>query len=71
MKITGNVVTWTKLRDHMDCYVGTIMEGTESLPSAGQRLYRELVEYASGRLTKAEISGYSNSMDIHVTGPVI
>jgi len=71
VKITGNVVTWTKLRDHMDCYVGTIMEGTESLPSAGQRLYRELVEYASGRLTKAEISGYCNSMDIYVTGPVI
>ena len=32
---------------------------------------RELIEYASGRLTKAEISGYSNSMDIYVTGPVI
>jgi altronate dehydratase large subunit len=71
VKITGNVVTWTKLRDHMDCYVGTIMEGTESLPSAGRRLFGELVEYASGRLTKAEISGYSNSMDIYVTGPVI
>ena len=71
VKITGNVVTWTKLRDHMDCYVGTIMEGTESLPSAGRRLFEEMVEYASGRLTKAEISGYSNSMDIYVTGPVI
>jgi len=71
VKITGNIVTWTKLRDHMDCYVGTIMEGTESLPSAGRRLFQELVAYASGRLTKAEISGYSNSMDIYVTGPVI
>jgi altronate dehydratase large subunit len=55
----------------MDCYVGTIMEGTESLPSAGRRLFQELAEYASGKLTKAEISGYSNSMDIYVTGPVI
>jgi altronate dehydratase large subunit len=71
VKITGNVVTWTKLRDHMDCYVGTIMEGTESLPAAGRRLFAELITYASGRLTKAEISGYSNSMDIYVTGPVI
>jgi altronate dehydratase large subunit len=71
VKITGNIVTWTKLRDHMDCYVGTIMEGTESLPSAGRRLFQELVANASGRLTKAEISGYSNSMDIYVTGPVI
>ena len=71
VKVTGNIVTWRKLQDHMDCYVGTIMEGTESLPAAGRRLFRELQEYASGRLTKAEISGYCNSMDIYVTGPVI
>ncbi|HXZ44959.1 MAG TPA: UxaA family hydrolase [archaeon] len=71
MKITGNIVTWDKLRDHMDCYVGTIMEGTETLPTAGARLFAELLEFASGRLTKAEICGYTNSMDIYVTGPVI
>ena len=28
VKITGNRVTWDKLRDHMDLYVGTIMEGS-------------------------------------------
>ncbi len=71
VKVTGNIVTWEKLRDHMDCYVGTIMEGTESLPAAGQRVFRELLMHASGKLTKAEISGYTNSMDIYVTGPVI
>ena len=71
VKITGNPVTWDKLRDHMDLYVGTILEGTETLPAAGQRLFTELFAFASGRLTKAEISGYTNSMDIYVTGPVI
>ncbi len=71
VKITGNIVTWNKLRDHMDCYVGTIMEGTESLPAAGRRIFDELLAFASGRLTKAEISGYTDSMDIYVTGPVI
>jgi altronate dehydratase large subunit len=60
-----------KLRDHMDLYVGTILEGTETLPAAGQRLFTELFVFASDRLTKAEISGYTNSMDIYVTGPVI
>ena len=29
------------------------------------------LEFASGRLTKAEICGYTNSMDIYVTEPVI
>ncbi len=71
VKITGNRVTWDKLRDHLDTYVGTIMEGAESVPTAGTRLFGELVEFASGRLTKAEICGYTRSMDIYVTGPVI
>jgi altronate dehydratase large subunit len=71
VKLTGNPVTWQKLRDHMDVYVGTILEGTETLPAAGRRLFAECLGFASGRLTKAEISGYTNSMDIYVTGPVI
>jgi len=71
VKITGNKVTWEKLRDHMDSYVWTIMEGTETLPAAGKRLFSQLAEFASGRLTKAEICGYTRSMDIYVNGPVI
>ena len=47
------------------------MEGTETLPAAGRRVFQELLEFADGTLTKAEISGYTNSMDIYVTGPVI
>jgi altronate dehydratase large subunit len=47
------------------------MEGTETLPAAGRRLFAELLAFASGRLTKAEICGYTNSMDIYVLGPVI
>ena len=71
IKITGNERTWKTLRDHMDIYVGTILEGTESLPEAGKRIFGQLLEFASGKLTKAEISGYTDSMDIYVVGPVI
>jgi len=71
VKITGNERTWKTLRDHMDIYVGTILEGTESLPEAGKRIFKELLEFASGKLTKAEICGYTDSMDIYVVGPVI
>jgi len=70
-KITGNERTWRSLKDHMDIYVGTIFEGKELLPEAGRRIFKELLEYASGKLTKAEISGYTNAMDIYVLGPVI
>jgi altronate dehydratase large subunit len=71
IKITGNRLTWDKLRDHMDINVSSIMEGTETLPGAGKRIFQEMMEVASGKLTKAEICGYTKSMDIYVVGPVI
>jgi len=71
IKITGNRLTWDKLRDHMDIDVSSIMEGTETLPGAGKRIFQEMMEVASGKLTKAEICGYTKSMDIYVVGPVI
>ncbi len=71
IKITGNKKTWENLRDHMDIEVNAVMEGNETLPSAGNRIFQEILEVASGKLTKAEISGYTNSMDIYMVGPVI
>ena len=71
VKITGNRVTWDKLRDHMDVDVSAVMEGKESLPEAGKRIFQEMLEVSSGKLTKAEISGYNKAMDIYMVGPVI
>ena len=71
VKITGNSVTWNKLQDHMDVDVSAVIEGKESLPEAGKRIFREMLAVCSGRLTKAEISGYYKAMDIYMVGPVI
>jgi len=71
IKITGNKVTWEKLRDHMDLNVSSIIEGLETLPEAGRRIFQEIIDVASGKLTKAEISGYTKAMDIYMVGPVI
>jgi len=71
IKITGNEHTWKKLQDHMDINVSGIMQGTESLPDSGKRILNEILEFASGKLTKAEILGYNKCMNIYVTGPVI
>jgi altronate dehydratase large subunit len=71
VKITGNRITWDKLRDHMDVDVSSVMEGEETLPAAGNRIFQEILEAASGKLTKAEISGYTKAMDIYMVGPVI
>jgi altronate dehydratase large subunit len=71
VKLTGNALTWEKMRDHMDLSVAGVIEGTESLPEAGQRILKTLLDVASGARTRAEITGYTRAMDIYVTGPVI
>ncbi len=71
IKITGNDKTWNNLRDHMDLSVSGVMSGEVSLEQAGELIYEKIEETASGALTRAELSGYAEAMDIYVTGPVI
>jgi altronate dehydratase large subunit len=71
IKLTGNSHTWERMRDHMDLSVSGIIEGSESIPEAGNRLVSSILEVASGVKTRAEITGYTRAMDIYVTGPVI
>ena len=71
IKITGNEVAWKRMNDHIDLSVHGVMDGDESLTHAGQRLYEKVLETASGEETKAEVSGYTQALDIYVTGPVI
>lgn len=71
VKLTGNAVTWERMRDHMDLSVAGVIEGKESLREAGERVLETIFEVASGARTRAEITGYTRAMDIYVTGPVI
>lgn len=71
VKLTGNALTWERMRDHMDMSVAGVIDGTESIPQAGERLLDRIVEVASGARTRSEITGYTRAMDIYVTGPVI
>jgi len=71
IKMTGNAVTWEKLRDHIDLDLSALMRGTSSYQAEGQRICNEILEVASGRMTKAEICGYTRAMDIYMVGPVI
>ena len=71
VKITGNPKTWESLNDHLDLEVSSIMDGTGSIPEEGKRIFQEIINVASGKLTRAEISGYTKAMNIYVVGPVI
>ena len=71
IKITGSRTAAEKMSDHIDMNLSGIIDGEDTIPDAGQRVLEELVRVGSGAMTKAEISGYSNSMDIYMSGPVI
>ena len=71
IKITGNTNTWHKLNSHMDFNVSGLIEGAETVAEAGQRLFSEVLKVASGKLTKAEVLRYDESMNILTYGPVI
>ena len=71
IKLTGNKKTWDHLNDHIDMTVHQLIEGEESLPESGDRIFDEILSVGSGKETKAEICGYVKAMDIYVTGPVI
>ena len=60
IKITGNPSTYEMMPDNMDINAGTILDGSESLNSVGQRIFNMIVQTANGRQTKAEALGYKD-----------
>lgn len=71
LKITGSHTARDKMSDHIDMDLCAVLDGEESIESAGARVLDRLIDVASGVKTKAEIFGYVNSMDIYMRGPVI
>jgi len=57
IKITGNRDTYLKMRDNMDIDVSRILQGKETVSSAGKRVFEEVISVASGKVTKAEKQG--------------
>jgi len=71
IKITGNPVTFKRLEEHLDILV-ELTHGTGSgLKATGKRIFREVLEVASGKQTKAEMMGYGNFPGLFTGCPVI
>jgi len=68
IKITGNPKTANKMRDNIDIDISTVLLGHESMNNAANRVFKYLVEVASGKLTKAEALGH-NEFGIFRIGP--
>jgi altronate hydrolase len=57
LKVASNTPLFESMIDDMDVNAGTIVDGFESLPEVGQRLFEMLVAVASGEQTKSERQG--------------
>jgi altronate dehydratase large subunit len=57
IKITGNRDTSLKMKDNMDIDVSRILQGKETISSAGKRIFEEVISVASGKVTRAEKHG--------------
>lgn len=70
IKITGNARTAQQMRDNIDLDVSGIMDDSETLDAAADRLFAEILDVASGRLTTAESLGH-REFAIHRRNPTI
>ena len=70
IKITANARTARHMADNIDLDVSGVIDGTETLESAADRLFALVVEVASGRLTAAERLGH-REFAIHRRNPTI
>jgi altronate dehydratase large subunit len=70
IKITGNARTARQMADNIDLDVSGIMDDSETLGGAADRLFAEVLEVAGGRQTKAELLGH-REFAIHRRNPTI
>jgi len=70
MKITGNARTAQTMADNMDVDVSGVLTGGETFDLAAERLFREMIDVSSGRLTAAERLGH-REFAIHRRNPTI
>ena len=70
IRITGNPVSAKLQRDTLDVDVSDIFTGT-TIEEAGRRVYNEVIDVASGKMTKAEILHEDNAFAITRTGPSV
>ncbi len=54
IKVTGNSRTYERMQLNLDFNAGGILDGTDTIDSCGEQLYRMVLETANGRRTRAE-----------------
>ncbi len=61
LKLATNTALWQRQEEDIDISCGGIVDGTETVDEAGERIFRLMLETASGRATKSEQHGYGQN----------
>ena len=70
IKVATNTALFEKMGDNMDLNAGTVISGDETVQQVGARIFAEMLEVASGKVTKAEVVG-QNDFAIMRIGPTM
>lgn len=60
IKLATNSPLFDRMPDDMDVNCGTILDGAETLQECGERIFRTILDTASGRKTKSETLGFGD-----------
>ena len=60
LKLATNSPLFRHMEDDMDINCGTIVDGAETLEQAGERIFRLILDTASGKKTKSELLGFGD-----------
>jgi len=58
IKISTNSFLYSKMKDNIDINAGEIITGDKTVQEIGEKIFREVIRVASGKLTKSEILGH-------------
>ncbi|MDO9286208.1 MAG: altronate dehydratase family protein [Aquabacterium sp.] len=61
LKLATNTALWQRQEEDMDINCGGIVDGSETVDEAGERIFQLMLATASGRATKSELHGYGQS----------
>ena len=61
LKFSTNSALWARQEDDIDLDCGGIVEGSDSVDACGERIFRLMLDTASGRATKSERHGYGQN----------
>jgi altronate hydrolase len=61
LKLSTNTALWLKQEDDIDINCGEVVDGSASIDQMGERIFRLMLDTASGQTTKSERHGYGQS----------